>query len=405
VSDFSQGEGGGWQTSDGRWHAPETAPNPTISDSQGSPKARNPWRRFRRWPMWAQILSWVVLAFILLITIGAAAGGGDDKSSNATGTATPSVSSVPTTADSSVTTSAAPALVSTTTLPARATTSTTTQTSPATSTALSGLANLPVKGRAPLAGYSRAQFGPAWTDDVTVADGHNGCDTRNDILRRDLSDIVIKLGTHGCTVASGMLHDPYTNTVITFTRGEGTSAAVQIDHVVALGDAWQTGAQQLSLAVRTNMANDPLELLAVSGPTNEQKSDADAASWLPPNQAFRCSYVAIQVAVKIRYHLWVTPAEHQAVENVLATCPAQPLPAGGSPVAISPTTGPPSAGPLPTSAPPATAAPIPGTTAPNLPIVHPGAFCTPPGVGVTSKGTFMTCKPDSTGQRYRWSKA
>ena len=175
------------------------------------------------------------------------------------------------------------------------------------------MATLPVKGRAPLTGYSRPQFGPAWTDDVTVADGHNGCDTRNDILRRDLTDIVVKPGTHGCTVASGVLHDPYTNTVITFTRGVTTSAAVQIDHVVALGDAWQTGAQQLSLAVRTNMANDPLELLAVSGPTNEQKGDADAASWLPPNNAFRCSYVAIQVAVKIRYHLWVTQSEQEAI--------------------------------------------------------------------------------------------
>jgi hypothetical protein len=398
VSDFSQSEG--WrQASDGKRYAPETGPNPTADSPQDSPKARNPWRRFRGWPMWAQILSWVVLAFILLIIIGAAAGRGDDKSTNATGTSTPSVSPVPTTADSSATTSSA------TTLPASTTTPTSAAASPPTSTALSGLATLPVKGRAPLTGYSRAQFGPAWTDDVTVADGHNGCDTRNDILRRDLSDIVIKPGTHGCTVASGVLHDPYTNSVITFTRGESTSAAVQIDHVVALGDAWQTGAQQLSLAVRTNMANDPLELLAVSGPTNEQKGDADAASWQPPNQAFRCSYVAIQVAVKIRYHLWVTPAEHQAVENVLATCPTQPLPADGLPAAISPTTGPPSVGPLPTSAPPSTAAPIPGTTAPKLPIVHPGAFCTPPGAGITSKGTPMTCKPDSTGERYRWSKA
>ncbi len=403
MSDSSQGDGW-WQASDGKWYAPETTPNPTVSNPQGSPKARNPWRRFRGWPMWAQILSWVVLAFILLIIIGVVAGGGDDKSGNATGTSSPSVSPAPTTADSSATTSTIPAVASTTTLPAPTTTPTTAPTSPATSTALSGLATLPVKGRAPLTGYSRAQFGPAWTDDVTVADGHNGCDTRNDILRRDLSDIVIKPGTHGCTVASGVLHDPYTNTVITFTRGESTSAAVQIDHVVALGDAWQTGAQQLSLAVRTNMANDPLELLAVSGPTNEQKGDADAASWQPPNQAFRCSYVAIQVAVKVRYHLWVTPAEHQAVENVLATCPTQPLPAEGASAAVSPATGAPSAGPFPPSAPPS-AAPTPGTTAPNLPIVHPGAFCTPPGVGVTSKGTPMTCKPDSTGQRYRWSRS
>ncbi len=356
-------------------------------------------------------VSWVVLAFILLIIIGAAAGGGDHKSGIATGRPTPPVSPVPTSANGSATTSAATTTTtaSTTTLPAPTTLPTTAPTtapaSPATATALSGLATLPVKGRAPLTGYSRAQFGPAWTDDVTVADGHNGCDTRNDILRRDLTDIVVKPGTHGCTVASGVLHDPYTNTVITFTRGENTSAAVQIDHVVALGDAWQTGAQQLSLAVRTNMANDPLELLAVSGPTNEQKGDADAASWLPPNTAFRCSYVAIQVAVKIRYHLWVTPAEDEAVERVLAACPTQPLPTGGPLSAAGPTAASPSAGPLPTSALPATAAPVPSTTAPNLPIVHPGAFCTPPGVGVTSKGTPMTCKPDSTGQRYRWSKA
>jgi hypothetical protein len=276
---------------------------------------------------------------------------------------------------------------------------------PATTTALSGLATLPVKGRAPLTGYSRTQFGPAWTDDVTVADGHNGCDTRNDVLRRDLTDIVIKPGTRGCTVARGVLQDPYTNTIINFTRGENTSAAVQIDHVVALGDAWQTGAQQLSLAVRTNMANDPLELLAVSGPTNERKGDADAASWLPPNKAFRCSYVAIQVAVKIRYHLWLTPAEHQAVEGVLATCPSQPLPTGVLPAAASSLPAPSSAGPSPTSTPATTAPPIPSSTAQGPRIVHPGAFCTPPGAGVTSKGTPMTCKPDSTGERDRWSRA
>ena len=129
-----------------------------------------------------------------------------------------------------------------------------------------------MKGRAPKTGYSRAQFGPAWTDDVTVADGHNGCDTRNDILRRDLTDRVIKPGTRGCVVASGVLHDPYTGTAIVFTRGQGTSRAVQIDHVVALGDAWQTGAQRLSLPVRTDFANDPLNLLAVSGAANEKRA-------------------------------------------------------------------------------------------------------------------------------------
>ena len=406
MSDFSQGEGW-WQASNGKWYVPDTNPNPTRSIPQCSPKARDPSRGFRGWSLWAQIVSRVVLAFILLVIIGAAAGCGDQNNNLATGKPTRPISPVPTSANGSATTSAAATtnVAPTTTLPAPTTHPTTAPAAPVPTTALSGLATLPVKGRAPLTGYSRAQFGPAWTDDVTVADGHNGCDTRNDILRRDLTDIVVKPGTHGCTVASGVLHDPYTDTVITFTRGVSTSTAVQIDHVVALGDAWQTGAQQLTLAVRTNMANDPLELLAVSGPTNEQKGDADAASWLPPNNAFRCSYVAIQVAVKIRYHLWVTQAEHDAVERVLAACPNQPLPTGGLSAAAGPTATPPSTGLLPISAPPTTAAPVPGTTAPNLPVVHPGAFCTPPGVGVTSKGTPMTCKPDSTGQRYRWSKA
>jgi hypothetical protein len=271
---------------------------------------------------------------------------------------------------------------------------------------LAGLNSLPVKGRAPLTGYSRAQFGPPWTDNVSVPDGHNGCDTRNDILRRDLTSVVIKPGTHGCVVLNGVLHDPYTATVIPFTRGETTSAAVQIDHMVALGDAWQTGAQQLSLAVRTNLANDPLELLAVSGPANEQKGDADAASWLPPNKAFRCAYVARQVAVKLQYHLWVIPAEKAAIGRVLATCPTQPLPTEGS-AAAAPSTPPvttPVPTPVRTPAPPTTASPSP--TTPGVRVVHPGSYCSPPGAkGVTTAGTPMICKLDSTGQRYRWSRA
>ena len=205
-------------------------------------------------------------------------------------------------------------------------------------TALAGLATLPVKGRAPKTEYSRAQFGPAWTDDVTVAAGHNGCDTRNDILRRDLQAVVIKPGSNGCTVLSGVLRDPYTNTTIHFNRDNGD--AVQIDHMVSLSDAWQTGAQNLTRAARTNLANDPLELLAVSGSANEQKGDADAASWLPPNKAFRCPFVARQVAVKVRYHLWVSPPEHDAIARVLATCPSQALPttAGTAPPATTTST-------------------------------------------------------------------
>ena len=181
------------------------------------------------------------------------------------------------------------------------------------------LGRLAVKGRAPMTGYTRAQFGPAWRD----VDG-NGCDTRNDILTRDLTDRTYLAG--GCKVATGVLHDHYTGDVIAFVRGVATSTLVQIDHVVALGDAWQKGAQSWTLERRTALANDPLELLAVGGAVNGAKSDGDAATWLPPRRAYRCDYVARQIAVKAKYGLWVTSAEKDAMARVLATCPAQPLP-------------------------------------------------------------------------------
>ena len=210
--------------------------------------------------------------------------------------------------------------------PGSATTTSTTRTSTALTTpaqaraALEQLDRLPVKGRAPRTGYARDQFGASWTDDVDVAGGHNGCDTRNDVLRRDLADERLKPGTHGCVVLSGRLADPYTGRVIAFERGASTSSRVQIDHVVALGDAWVKGAQQLTPAQRTALANDPLNLLAVDGPTNSAKRDSDAASWLPPNRAFRCTYVARQVAVKSRYRLWVTAAEKAQVARQLRSC-------------------------------------------------------------------------------------
>jgi len=188
-------------------------------------------------------------------------------------------------------------------------------------TALGVLATLPVKGRAPKTGYDRALFGQAWADV-----DRNGCDTRNDVLRRDLTAYVLKAGTQGCLVLSGTLHDPYTSSTIAFVRGRTTSAKVQIDHVVALSDAWQKGAQQLSAETRRALANDSLNLLAVDGLANQRKSDGDAATWLPPNKPFRCSYAARQVAVKAKYGLWVTSAERDALERILATCPLQPLP-------------------------------------------------------------------------------
>lgn len=184
--------------------------------------------------------------------------------------------------------------------------------------AASALAALPVKGRAPKTGYARAQFGPAWADT-----DHDGCDQRNQVLGRDLT-FVVKRGR--CIVVTGVLHDPYTDTSVPFIRGALTSDDVQIDHVVALSNAWQTGAQALDVYQRELIATDPLNLLAVNGPTNQSKGDGDAATWLPPAKGYRCAYVARQVAVKTRYKLWVTPAERDAIARVLTDCPAQALP-------------------------------------------------------------------------------
>lgn len=189
-----------------------------------------------------------------------------------------------------------------------------------TAETLATLDSLPIKGRAPKTGYSRDLFGQRWTDDAAVEYGHNGCDTRNDILRRDLVDVVIKPDSNGCVVLAGILNDPYTGTTVEFSRGPGTSDQIQIDHVVALSDAWQTGAQQWDEITRRNFANDPLNLQATLGWVNQQKGDGDAATWLPPNASYRCEFVTRIVDIKAAYGLWVTPAAHDAIARILAGC-------------------------------------------------------------------------------------
>lgn len=185
-----------------------------------------------------------------------------------------------------------------------------------TKTAEAVLETLAVKGRAPKTGYERSQFGPAWSDV-----DRNGCDTRNDILYRDLTSITYKPGTRDCVVLSGVLVDPYSGEKIAFERGAKTSMDVQIDHVVALSNAWQTGAFKLSYEKRLAFANDPMNLLAVKGRLNSQKGDGDAATWLPPLKSIRCAYVAQQIVVKAKYGLWVTPPEKAAMQSFLAKCP------------------------------------------------------------------------------------
>ncbi len=185
-------------------------------------------------------------------------------------------------------------------------------------TAESVLKKLSVKGRAPKTGYARQLFGDSWGD---IGD----CDVRNYILKRDLTNKVWRKG-ETCILETGKLKDPYTGKTISFVRGVGTSSKVQIDHVVAISDAWQKGAQQWTQTKRGTFYNDPLNLLAVDGPTNGAKSDSDAASWLPPNKAYRCAYVARQIAVKAKYGVWVTGAEKTAMSSVLSKCPGFKLP-------------------------------------------------------------------------------
>ncbi|MGC5011520.1 HNH endonuclease family protein [Streptosporangium sp. DT93] len=183
------------------------------------------------------------------------------------------------------------------------------------SATLKDLRKLEVKGRAPMTGFDRDKFGPAWSDV-----DKNGCDTRNDILIRDLKEEVFKKGEDGCVVQSGVLEDPYSGKTIKFERGTRSSMAVQIDHVIALADAWQKGAQEWSASKRRELANDPLNLLAVDGPLNGQKGAGDAATWLPPRRAYRCPYVERQIRVKVKYDLWVTSGEKDAMEGVLTSC-------------------------------------------------------------------------------------
>ena len=177
------------------------------------------------------------------------------------------------------------------------------------------------KGRAAKTGYTRAQFGQTWADV-----DRNGCDTRNDILKRDLSAEVFKEKTRDCVVLSGTLIDPFSGETINFVRGNVSSMEVQIDHVVALSNAWQTGAFKLSIKERTAFANDPLNLLAVKGRLNSQKGDGDAATWLPPLKSYRCDYVSRQIAVKIKYKLWFTAPEKEAMIRILKSCPEKALP-------------------------------------------------------------------------------
>ena len=182
-------------------------------------------------------------------------------------------------------------------------------------TALAMLDELKVKGRAPKTGYDSDLF--KWRSDAD----HNGCDTRNDVLRRDLRDLTLKAGTKGCVVIAGDLTDQYKGETYAFDRSPNN---IDIDHVVARSNAWQTGAASFDADTLKEFGNDPLNLLAVSSSLNRQKGDGDAATWLPPAKSFRCEYVSRQIAIKHKYELWVVEAEKSAMQRVLDACADEP---------------------------------------------------------------------------------
>ena len=250
---------------------------------------------------------------------------GCGPTSNPPATSTSNAQSIPSSAQTAQTPSVPPSSAAASAAPTTAPTSAKPK-RPAAGTTLAEVARLTVKGRAPKTGYTRGQFGQAWFDT-----DRNGCDTRNDILRRDLHS---RQMANACKVLAGTLApDPYTGTSIRFIYGGGSE--VDIDHVVALSDAWQKGAANWPTGQRLTLANDPLNLLAVDAAANRSKGDGDAATWLPPNKSFRCTYVARQVAVKGKYGLWVTAAERNAMARVLSACPTMALPGPGS-VAAAP---------------------------------------------------------------------
>jgi hypothetical protein len=170
--------------------------------------------------------------------------------------------------------------------------------------------------------YRRAAFGDAWDDDNDAPLGHNGCDTRDDILDRDLVDkTYVSIKRCPNAVATGTLHDPYTNATVAFQRGAKVGEAVQIDHIVPLAYAWDMGAYSWPQPERLRFANDPANLLAVQGQANQDKGDSPPAQWMPPNTAFACQYAMQFIAVLRGYQLPVDQASAGVLRQAAATCP------------------------------------------------------------------------------------
>ncbi|GJF10883.1 membrane protein [Mycolicibacterium cyprinidarum] len=186
--------------------------------------------------------------------------------------------------------------------------------------ALAGVTEIPARIRG--YDYRRDAFGESWSDETTAPGGHNGCDTRNDILDRDLVDkTFVSIKRCPAAVATGTLLDPYTSATVPFTRGNKTGASVQIDHLVPLALAWDLGARDWTDEMRMRFANDPANLLAVDGPTNQDKGDKQPSDWMPPNTAFHCQYAMQFIAVLRGYRLPVDAPSATVLRDAARSCP------------------------------------------------------------------------------------
>jgi hypothetical protein len=194
---------------------------------------------------------------------------------------------------------------------------------PATSTAKLISAELRqvrvVAARPDVPGYKRDQFGQTWTDDHAGRGGHNGCDTRNDVLAAQLSAVQYR-GSSRCVVIAGTLFtDPYTGRRIEFRKA--AASTVQIDHLYPLARAWDMGAARWPLQRRVDFANDEAaNLLAVDGPANASKNDGGPGEWMPINRTYRCTYVLRYLQVARKYALPITAADHDAAQAITRSC-------------------------------------------------------------------------------------
>ncbi|GAA3207832.1 HNH endonuclease family protein [Microbacterium terregens] len=271
------------------------------------------------WLIWV-LAAIVALAAVLVIAVPlwavlSDAGHDDDKSPGSTAAPT-----TPSPATTSPTASPAPGPGDTPS-PRPSTTASRTPTpsppslSPGVREALAALADLDSVSGSSTAGYDRGAFGQAWYDE-----DRNGCDTRNDMLRRDLTQTVVKPGTNNCKVLTGTLVDPYTGETLEFVSGTTTSVLVQIDHLVPLSWAWRHGAEFWTTEERTSFANDPANLRATSGPVNQSKSDSGPGTWMPPAETAHCNYAKDFIVVLASWNLGIGTADRDALQRTLAVC-------------------------------------------------------------------------------------